>query len=345
MDTLRVGFVGLGGICRQRHVPGLRKISGIELRAVVNRTRESSEKAARDFDIPVVCDTWQELVARDDIDVVFVGTWPYLHREVSVAALNAGKHVFCQARMAMDLADARPMLETARRSGKVAGLCPVPFGLSVDRTVVRLLREGAIGQVRHVCVQSTQGTWRDPAAPVSWRKDHRLSGLNMQTLGMWIEVLHRWLGMTRWVTAETQIFTPKRPDGQGGELEIRIPDQLTALAGFENEITAGYFISGMCDRTEECVLLHGDKGVMRYDALTDRLTVSGTRREQVITPPPEEAYDVQNWRVEADFIAAIREGLPYHPDFEDGIRYMAVIQAMYDSAADGRRREIVCDWA
>lgn len=344
MDTLRIGFVGLGGICRQRHIPGLQQLPGIELRAVVNRTRASSEKAAGDFGIPIVCDSWQELVARDDIDVVFVGTWPYLHREVSVAALEAGKHVFCQARMAMNLEDARPMLAAARRSGKVAGLCPVPFGLSVDRTLTRLLREGIIGPLRHVYVQSIQSTWRDPAAPVTWRKDHRLSGLNMQTLGMWIEVLHRWLGMTRWVTAATSIFTPKRPDGRGGELEIRIPDQITALAGFEGGITAGYFISGICDRTEEAVYLHGEQGVMRYDALADRLTVSGTRWEQVITPPPEEAYDVRNWRVEADFIAAIREGKPYHPDFEDGIRYMAVIQAMYDSAAECRRREIICDW-
>ncbi|HPU98500.1 MAG TPA: Gfo/Idh/MocA family oxidoreductase, partial [Candidatus Hydrogenedentes bacterium] len=90
MNTLRIGFVGLGGICRQRHVPGLKKLPGIELRAVANRTRESSEKAAREFGIPVVCDSWQELVARDDIDIVFVGTWPYLHREVSVAALQSG---------------------------------------------------------------------------------------------------------------------------------------------------------------------------------------------------------------------------------------------------------------
>ncbi|HOQ91000.1 MAG TPA: hypothetical protein PLX03_12740, partial [Candidatus Hydrogenedentes bacterium] len=129
-----------------------------------------------------------------------------------------------------------------------------------------------------------------------------------------------------------------------GELEIRIPDQITALAGFDHEVTAGYFISGVCDRTEETLMLFGDRGVMRYDALADRLTVSGTRRDQVITPLPEEAYDVQNWRVEADFIAAVREGTPYHPDFEDGIRYMAVIQAMYDSAASGRREEIRCDW-
>uniref|UniRef100_A0A7C4PK83 SRP54-type proteins GTP-binding domain-containing protein n=1 Tax=Anaerolinea thermolimosa TaxID=229919 RepID=A0A7C4PK83_9CHLR len=128
METLRIGFVGLGGICRQRHVPGLKKLPGIELRAVANRTRESSEKAAREFGIPVVCDSWQELVARDDIDIVFVGTWPYLHREVSVAALESGKHVFCQARMAMDYRQ--------RLGKKAAWVC------------ADTLRTGAIGEAR-----------------------------------------------------------------------------------------------------------------------------------------------------------------------------------------------------
>ncbi len=102
MNTIRVGFVGLGGICRSRHVPGLRRLDGVDIVAVANRTRESSERAAAQFGIPEVCDSWQQIVERDDIDAVFIGTWPYLHKDVSIAALNSGKHVFCQARMARD---------------------------------------------------------------------------------------------------------------------------------------------------------------------------------------------------------------------------------------------------
>jgi len=54
----------------------------------------------------------------------------------------------------------------------------------------------------------------------------------------------------------------------------------------------------------------------------------------------EEAYDVENWCVEQDFIDAIRIGTPYHPDFEDGLRYMAVVQAVYKSAAQQKRVEM-----
>ncbi len=95
MDRVRVGFIGLGGICRDRHVPGLRRIPGVEIVAVANRTRESSERAAAEFAIPKVCDRWEDVIARDDVDAVFIGTWPYMHRDMSIAALEAGKHVFC----------------------------------------------------------------------------------------------------------------------------------------------------------------------------------------------------------------------------------------------------------
>ena len=89
MDDIRIGIIGLGGICRARHVPGFRKIEGVRLCAVANRTRASSERAAREAGIPEVCGSWQELVARDDINTVVIGAWPYLHCEASVAALEA----------------------------------------------------------------------------------------------------------------------------------------------------------------------------------------------------------------------------------------------------------------
>jgi predicted dehydrogenase len=142
MHTIRVGFVGLGGICRQRHVPGLRRIEGVEIVAVANRSRASSERAAKELGVPVVCESWQELVARSDLDAVFIGTWPYMHRAITLAALDAGKHVFCQARMAMDLPEAMDMYERARAAGRVAMLCPVPFGLSIGAAIARLLQIG-----------------------------------------------------------------------------------------------------------------------------------------------------------------------------------------------------------
>jgi len=334
MDTIRIGFVGLGGICRQRHIPGFAKVEGVAFTAVNNRSRGSSEAAAREFHIPGVCDTWKELVTRDDVDAVVIGTWPYMHHPVSIAALAAGKHVFCQARMAMNYAEALEMCEAARRARRVAMLCPVPIGMSIDQTMRRLLGEGALGDVRLVRVQSLSNIYTDPGTPMNWRKDHRLSGLNMMTLGMYIEVIHRWLGRTRTVTAHTQIFTPRRADHTGQSTEVKIPDQILFNTEMEGGTLVQYVISGMAQSGRDGIEIYGAKESLHYDVPDDilyRLAKDGGRIPVEIRP--EEAYNVTNWRVEQDFIDAIRDGREYHPDFEDGLRYMQVIQAVYDSAA------------
>ncbi len=333
MKPLRIGFVGLGGICRDRHVPGLRKIPDVEIVAVVNRSWASSEAVARDLAIPEICRSWQELVNRDDLDAVFIGTWPYMHHPISIAALHSGKHVFCQARMAMDFYEAREMLEAAQQSGKVAALCPVPFGLSVDRTIGRLLREGALGDVHLVRVQGLSPVNIDPAAPLSWRKDHRLSGLNMITLGMYVEVIHRWFGWTRTVTAQTQIYTPWRRDAQDSPLEMRIPDQLLFNADMDHGVVVQYVISGMVANGRDAIEIHGTKASLLYEVGEDRLySLRPGSPPEPVEVAPEDAYDVKDWRVEQDFVDAIRKGTPYHPNFEDGMRYMQVIQEVHDSA-------------
>lgn len=336
MEEIRIGIAGLGGICRARHVPGFRKIDGVRLCAVANRSRASSEQAARDAGIPDVCDSWQELLARADINTVLIGTWPYLHCDISVAALEAGKHVFCQARMARDRAEAERMAAAARGSGRVAALCPVPYGLSIDRLLARLLRDNTLGAVRYVRVNSLSNAWVDPKTPLSWRKDKRLSGLNVQTLGMFIEVIHRWFGWTRRVSADTFLYTPERPDETGHMAAVEIPDQVIANTVVGAGLPVHYVICGVSALTGDSIDIFGEKGALHYDAGNDVLYRHADGGLQVLEPAEDEKYDVANWRVEQDFVDAIRLGAPYHPDFEDGLRYMEVIQAMHDSATSGK---------
>ena len=89
-----------GSNTRQRHIPGFRKIAGVDLVGVVNRTPESSARAAQEFHIPRVYPNWRALVDDPDVDAVMIGTWPNLHSEITCAALDAGKHVLTEARMA-----------------------------------------------------------------------------------------------------------------------------------------------------------------------------------------------------------------------------------------------------
>jgi len=337
MDVLRIGFIGLGAICRDRHIPGLLKLPGVALHAVANRTLESGQRAAKEFQIPHVHEDWRRIVEDPAVDVVFIGTWPYMHCEASIAALKAGKHVFCQARMAMNAREAEFMYRAAQDAHTVAGLCPVPFGLHVGATVKRIMETGEIGKIRYVQVRSFNNSWIDPQSPITWRKDHRLSGLNIQTLGMYIEVIHRWFGWTREVSASAFIHTSERPDGVGNILHIEIPDQVMVNTVVGSDLPVHYAISGMIAPGTEGIDIYGEQGTLHYAVTDDILYRVESRNKIRIDIPSEEAYDVVHWQVEADFIRAIREGTPYHPDFYDGLRYMQVIDAVHHASRTGTK--------
>ena len=139
-QTIRVGIVGAGANTRLRHIPGLRAIENVEIISVANRSRESGERVAKEFGIPNVYDHWLELVEADDTDAICIGTWPYLHCPVTLAALENEKHVLCEARMAMNAAEAHAMLEEARQHPHlVTQVVPAPHTLAVDDTIQKLI--------------------------------------------------------------------------------------------------------------------------------------------------------------------------------------------------------------
>src|SRR5918994_3160473 len=157
-DTpIRVGFVGAGANTRKHHIPKLKAQPGVELVAVANRSKESGERVAKEFGIARVETDWRAVVNAPDIDAICIGTWPYTHCEMTLAALDAGKHVLCEARMAMNAAEGRRMLEASRKKPNlVTQLVPGPPTLELDPTVKRLVAEGYVGELLAVELQATQ---------------------------------------------------------------------------------------------------------------------------------------------------------------------------------------------
>src|SRR5213596_1823449 len=164
---LRIGIIGAGGIVKQRHLPAFKRRSDLEIVAISNSTYESAEKFCQE-NVPtaVPIANWPDLVALPDIDIIWIGTPPYMHSAVTVSALEAGKHVFCQARMANDRAVAEEMLAASKRYPElVTMLCPPPFGMRADLLVKKLLAENAIGTPHAVRLQSFTGVYLNPEAP------------------------------------------------------------------------------------------------------------------------------------------------------------------------------------
>lgn len=343
-QTLRIGFIGAGGNTRLRHLPNLKGIEGVELTAVANRSRESSAAVATEFGIGRVAADWREIITADDVDAVVIGTWPNMHAEVTVAALRAGKHVLTEARMARDAAEAELMMaESRKHPSLVAQIVPSPFSMDFDSTVAEILAIGVIGPVREVCLTHTTALAADPAARQTWRQDFEISGFNTLTLGIYYEIVQRWLRCDpESVVADAAVHTRSRPAFAGpGMAEIRIPDSLTFTGRYAPDAAGlavgariiGHFSGVEFGRTRDEVRLNGEKGALRLDVGRQELFLTTEVAERQVDVAPAKR---RGWRVEDDFVASIREGAPVTlTDFESGLRYMRVTEAIWRSWNEG----------
>lgn len=116
----KIGIIGCGGIANGKHMPSLAKQPNAELVAFCDIVEERAKEAAEKFGTPdaSVYTDYRELLKDRSIDIVHVCTPNDSHAEISIAALEAGKHVMCEKPMAKTAADARRMVEAAKRTGK-----------------------------------------------------------------------------------------------------------------------------------------------------------------------------------------------------------------------------------
>lgn len=117
---LKIGIVGCGGIANGKHMPSLAKLDNVEMVAFCDIIKERAEEAAKKFGTEgaKVYTDYKELIADKSIDVVHVCTPNKSHADISIFALEADKHVMCEKPMAKTAADARRMVEAAKRTGK-----------------------------------------------------------------------------------------------------------------------------------------------------------------------------------------------------------------------------------
>ncbi len=337
-DTIRVGLIGAGANTRTRHIPGLRAVPGVEIVAVCNRRPESTAAVAAEFGIPRTFERWQDLVDDAGIDAIVIGTWPYLHCEISLAAFDAGKHVLTEARLAMNAAEAHRMLAASRAQPKlVAQVVPSPFGLSFDGYVRSLIAGGFLGEFREAELVGRSGVLADPSAPLSWRQDASLSGYNMLTLGILHETLTRWIPPPVQVSAHVHAFIPTRIDPAGISRRVGTPDSVQVLTVNEGGARATYQFSGVTPfGAGMSVKLFGSGGYLQYDLTADRL-FGQTHGEKEVHPIEVPAGERGGWAVESEFITSIRTGTPVRfTDFATGVAYMEFTEAVARSAETGR---------
>jgi predicted dehydrogenase len=332
LDRVRVSFIGAGGICEQRHLPGLAQIPGVELVAVCNRSLDSSERIKQKWNFERTESDWRKVIDDPTVDAIFIGTWPYMHCELSLAALSAGKHVFCQARMCMDWNEAQQMTAAAAaHPQQVNMVCPSPFRVRWERTVKRVLASPEFGQLQMVNVDSRNNANGNPNQ-ISWREQIQYSGLNILQVGIFAETLDAWCGEYATLTATTKIELPEKFDAAGQRHEIKVP-QIVRIGG---KLVSGALItemhSGLSAQEISEITLFGTEKTCHIDLLAGNIQLlrkQGPSNKQILDATGDP------WQVEAHFIAAVRaarRGEPgqVSPDFLEASRYMRKMQLIHD---------------
>ncbi|MCY3724313.1 MAG: Gfo/Idh/MocA family oxidoreductase [Candidatus Poribacteria bacterium] len=333
-DTIKVGVIGAGGNTKSRHIPGLQAIEGVEIVGVCNRSLESSQRVADEFGIPKTYGNWQDAIADADTHAIVIGTWPYMHCRATIAALEADKHVMCEARMAMNAREAHKMRGVARqKTHLIAQIVPSPMTLRADNTIKRLIADGYIGDVLAVEARAG-GAFLDSEAPLQWRQDFDLSGLNIMSMGIWYEALIRWVGEATRIMAMGKTFVKMRPDADGVMRAVRIPEHIDVVGDLECGAQLHIQVSnvaGLAGAPE--VYVFGSNGTLRFSG---NQLYGGQKADTELTEIDIPDSEAGAWRVEEEFVNAIRgEEVITHTDFETGVKYMEFTEAVTLSMQSG----------
>ena len=335
MSDVRVCVVGAGANTTARHIPLLQGIDGVEIVGVVNRSESSSSTVAKRFGIPKTYGYWEQAVADRDTNTIVIGTWPYLHCPVTLAALAAGKHVLTEARMAMNADEAGRMLDASQaKPGLVAQVVPSPITLFADATIRRLIAEGFLGQL--LAVESRiRGDFLDSESPMHWRQNAELSGNNIMAMGIYYEAIVRWVGRATNVMARAKTFTAQRLNESGEPQPVGVPEHLDVVADLKCGAQLHMQQSAVTALLQDdAIYLFGSEGTLRLTS--DRL-FGGRKGDEQLTEIPITAEERGEWQVEEDFVAAIRgEREVTHTTFADGVHYMEFTDAVARSIRSGR---------
>lgn len=338
--------------------------------AICGRDEAGVSEAAENLGWESYETDYRKLIARDDVELVDVVTPGNTHKEIVLAALEAGKHVLCEKPLANSLSEAREMVTAARNAGTVNMVCFNYRRAPAVQLARKLIEEGRLGEIRHWRATYLQDFIMDPSFPLIWRLKREVSGSGaLGDIGAHIIDLAQFVvGPISEVTGMTETFIKERPleeasaglSASGGTEtgEVTVDDAAAFLARFENgaigTFEATRFAAGR--RNQNSFEVNGSKGSVAFDLermnelevffTEDDADVQGFRTVNVTEPdhpytgawwPPGHILGYEHTFIHTikDLVDGIKRGESPAPTFEDGYRCQAVLDAVERSAASG----------
>ena len=264
---INVGMVGVGCISGI-YLENLHKVFNGHLRlvAVCDLIRQRAENAQRDYNVPKLYDTMEELFADPEIDLVLNLTRPYQHYAVSKGALLAGKHVYCEKPLGADLAEGQELVQLAAEKGLFLGGAPDTFMGAGIQTCRKLIDEGLVGDVVGArCVMASHGV-------ESWHPDpdfyYQRGGGPLFDMGpYYLTAMTNLLGGIRRVYGTCATGYPTRlitAEPHVGEIiQVNTPTHIEALLTFDSGVHASILTSfDVYNTRQTCIELYGTKGTL-----------------------------------------------------------------------------------
>jgi predicted dehydrogenase len=330
-----VAVIGLG--MGQAHLTGYSAVPDLRIDAIADLDEARLAACGERFGVPKATTRYEEVLAMPGVDAVSVCLPNHLHAPVTVAALQAGKHVLVEKPMAMDAAEATRMLEAARRAGRTLAVAMnYRWGLAPESYYLKgLVEQGRLGQIHYLrSVSLRRRTF--PRGHRTWFSERQRSGggglidmgPHMLDLAMWLADDYapvQGYGVTR-----TALMTDTDVDDLASGL-VRLAGGATIAL----ESTWASFT-----RPGASVAVFGTLGGAILDLSSpagQRLTLFGQDGETLVDSSPVDIRlaDPPEASVQAHFVAAVRAGHTPENSGERGLAVMRAIDSIYRSSATG----------
>ena len=348
-----IGIIGVG-FGAQVHVPAFRS-EGWEVVAICSRSRQKAQKAADEAGIASVYADPMELIRRDDLAAVAIITPPGAHHPLSIAALDAGKHVLCEKPFALDAKQASEMRAAAEKSGRTAMIAH-EFRHTPQRAYIRqLVAEGYIGKFQLCTMELFLDRYvtREPR-PLTWNAYRSEGGGLLGALGShYIDGLRFWFGEIASVTGWLAALRPDVLDSATGKVvKAETDDTFSFMVTFKNggmaTMTSSFAVTPARGAK---IAVTGDRGTLLAEQpgpnpLEDGVVIAsrdGAPLQELETPARYTPFaDARDHRLMAfrllvrDFTKGVEEGTSPAPNFTDGLLCQQVLDAVRESSASGR---------
>lgn len=277
MRVIRIGLIGAGWMGRA-HATAFENASRIfgvdpatiEIVAVADVSEAAAKDFAARFDVPRWTTDWHTIIDDRTVDVIDITTPNDIHPAIALAALAAGKHVYCEKPMANTAADAKRMSEAAATAGVVTLVGFNYLCSPIQAYAKQLVDAGALGDIFHFRGTFDNDYMVDPSFPFTWRTDAKVAGRAGALGDMASHVLslaHYLVGEVTEVSGARQILHERRTDVRGVERAVENDDLAHFICRFANG-ASGYLEASRIGTGRKLYLsyeIQGTKGALFFD--------------------------------------------------------------------------------